>query len=435
MNGPGSTVAADTSPNADARGAVAQSAADRLSQRSLRRLHLALQRITESLAGELARPSVVLPNWSASEWAVARAVAAIHGISSLLADALRWQGPPGWTRFLAEQKAHTAQRFLRIQQLLQLIDGGARSQGIALTGLKGAALHAAGIYVAGERPMADVDLLVREAQLARAAQLLAGLGYRHRYQTWKHQVFERDDPDAPAALGEHAGNGIKIELHCHIREALPLRAVDISDVVFPLRPVPGLNPYPSKAALLLHLLLHAAGALTSRELRLLQLHDVARLAGTMTDEDWEQLLCNAARTAEADRWWAFPALALADRYYGCVPERVLCSAARRCPWVLQRVYRRRTLAGASLSHLWISALPGIEWSHSSLAMLQYAAARLLPSCETLQQRKALGILQPHVSGGAWTQLSQGRRILRWLGSPQARHATLQPVIASLRATY
>jgi hypothetical protein len=435
MNGPGSTVAADTSPNADARGLVAQSAADRLSQRSLRRLHLALQRITESLAGELARPSVVRPDWLASEWAVARAVAAIHGISSLLADALRWQGPPGWTRFLAEQKAHTAQRFQRIQQLLRLIDSGARSQGIALTGLKGAALHAAGIYVAGERPMADVDLLVREAQLARAAQLLAGLGYRHRYQTWKHQVFERDDPDAPAALGEHAGNGIKIELHCHVREALPLRAVDISRVVFPPRPIAGLNPYPSKAALLLHLLLHAAGSLTYRQLRLLQLHDVARLAGTMTDEDWEQVRGDAAGTAEADWWWAFPALALADRYYGCVPRRVLAAAARGAPWVLRQVYRRRTLAGASRSHLWISALPGIEWSHSSLAMLQYAAARLLPSSETLRQRKALGILQPHVSGGTWTQLSQGRRILRWLGSRQPRHETLQPVIASLRAVY
>ena len=43
--------------------------------------------------------------------------------------------------------------------------------GIALVPLKGAALHAMGIYAAGERPMADVDLLVREEQSPRATEI------------------------------------------------------------------------------------------------------------------------------------------------------------------------------------------------------------------------------------------------------------------------
>src|SRR5580693_1385037 len=101
---------------------VADWAAERPSGRSLKALQLALQKTTEVLASELCNPTAAAPAWSEAEWAVARAVAAIHGVSPLLADTLRWQGPVAWARFLAEQKAHTAQRFQRIEQLLQHMD-------------------------------------------------------------------------------------------------------------------------------------------------------------------------------------------------------------------------------------------------------------------------------------------------------------------------
>ena len=107
------------------------------SRRSLRALHLALHKTTEALASELTSPSSAAPDWSDAEWAVARAAAAIHGVSPLLADALRWPGPAEWRQFLAEQKAHTATRFRRIQQLLQQIDIRAREAGAALVPLKG----------------------------------------------------------------------------------------------------------------------------------------------------------------------------------------------------------------------------------------------------------------------------------------------------------
>ncbi len=81
--------------------------ADRPSRRSLKTLHLTLEKITEVLAHELGSPRAAVPEWSETEWAVARAVAAIHGVSPLLADALRWQGRAGWRQFLVEQKVHT----------------------------------------------------------------------------------------------------------------------------------------------------------------------------------------------------------------------------------------------------------------------------------------------------------------------------------------
>jgi hypothetical protein len=411
---------------------VADWAADRPSGRALKALQLALQKTTEVLASELGNPTATAPAWSEAEWAVARAVAAIHGVSALLADSLRWQGPVAWARFLAEQKAHTAQRFQRIEQLLQRMDHRAYEAGIALVPLKGAALHAIGIYAAGERPMADIDLLVREEQSRGAIEVFVGLGFLETLRTWKHRVFEQSGHDAPVALGEHARNGIKLELHCRIAEVLPRRVVDVTPSVFSEPLHPGLNSYPSKAALLIHLLLHAAGALIARSLRLLQLHDIARLSARMTDEDWEELLRRAARTADGSLWWAFPPLALAARYYECVPDRVLTRAASDCHWTLRRVYRRRQLSAASHSHLWISAFPGIEWARSPRAMFEYAAARVMPHAETVHLRQVFASVQPCVSGGPWAQLSQRQRMLRWMTSRQARHETLQPVRAALR---
>jgi hypothetical protein len=411
---------------------VADWAADRPSGRALKALQLALQKTTEVLASELGNPTATAPAWSEAEWAVARAVAAIHGVSALLADSLRWQGPVAWARFLAEQKAHTAQRFQRIEQLLLRMDRRAYEAGIALVPLKGAALHAMGIYAAGERPMADIDLLVREEQSRGAIEVFVGLGFLETLRTWKHRVFEQSGHEAPVALGEHARNGIKLELHCRIAEVLPRRVVDVTPSVFSEPLHPGLNSYPSKAALLIHLLLHAAGALIARSLRLLQLHDIARLSARMTDEDWEELLRRAARTADGSLWWAFPPLALAARYYECVPDRVLTRTASDCHWTLRRVYRRRQLSAASHSHLWISAFPGIEWARSPRAMFEYAAARVMPHAETVHLRQVFAKVQPCVSGGPWAQLSQRQRMLRWMTSRQARHETLQPVRAALR---
>src|SRR5215469_11148707 len=78
----------------------------------------ALRATTERLAGELANSREAAPEWSALEWRTARAAAAMHGISGLLAGALRWRGPQGWADFLGQQRAHIAQRQRLILELL-----------------------------------------------------------------------------------------------------------------------------------------------------------------------------------------------------------------------------------------------------------------------------------------------------------------------------
>jgi len=391
-----------------------------------------LRATTEFIAHELARPHAAAPDWCDLEWRIARAVVTIHGVSGLLAAGTRWPGAPGWDAFLMQQRAQISARQPRIRALLQEIHAAARAHGVPLVALKGAALHAQGVYAAGERPMADVDLLVAEADAPRAAELLGSLGFRLGPVTWKHQQFEPEGaPETTTTLGENSADPIKVELHACIREILPLRPVDVTALVWPAAPAPGINDYRSRTGLLLHILLHASGALLGRTARLLHLHDIARLTQPMRPADWDQFFTQGAASADPQLWWAYPPLALADRYFGCVPQAVLERLASGCHWRLRRIYQRCALADVSLSYLWVSAFPGIEWSRSLGEMASYAVQRVRPSPETIALRKAFAASQPLVSGGAWAHTSQARRIVHWLRARQPRQESLQPVRASL----
>src|SRR6185437_15912947 len=155
-------------------------------------------------------------------------------------------------------------------------------------------------------PMADVDLLVRPADAQRARQTLESLGFSQSFANWKHGVFVPEVRAVHASIGEHEQNYLKIELHTRIAEILPLRITDVTDSVYPRTPHAGLNVYPSTAALMTHLLIHAAGAMAYRALRLLHLHDIALVAARMTGSDWDEL---AKRDGTAHKpWWALPPL-------------------------------------------------------------------------------------------------------------------------------
>src|SRR6185437_8394824 len=156
----------------------------------VRLLERSLRTITERLPLELGLPAPPPPHWSELEWKLAPAVAAMHGVSSLLARTSLSDRPPGWDRFLQDQRAMTTARHQRIVALLDALGERARRTSIALMPLKGAALCALGIYAPGERPMADLDLLIDARDLEAAARLLADLGYRERGETWKHREFE-----------------------------------------------------------------------------------------------------------------------------------------------------------------------------------------------------------------------------------------------------
>jgi hypothetical protein len=394
-------------------------------------IQAALCKTTETLARELGQPTEAAPAWSEFEWLMARAVAAMHGVSALLAGSLRWSGPAAWRRFLQTQRAHTAERHTHIEALLQLVDRATRYAGIAALALKGAELHAMDLYRPGERPMGDVDLLVRAADLSNATRVLESLGFHEYGSSRRHRLLIPVGEHLPApCLGEHADNFLKIELHECIGELLPLKTVDITERLYPAHPHPGLNRYPSRASLMIHLLLHAAGAMASRSLRVLQLHDIALLSARMTEADWEEALL--PRDGNASCWWARPLLLLTARYYpAAIPPHILVTVAAGCPRLLRRVVRRRTLSEISLSSLSIAAFPGIEWSQSISEAARFVVSRVLPNREVLELRKQVVSTRISASATQWQQLSQARRMWLWLTARQPRAETLYPVRLAL----
>jgi len=401
------------------------------SQPPLKALERVMRETTERLAFECARPSTQAPHWSDFHWRIARAVTALHGVASLLSKRLRWQGPRAWCEFLEAQWHHTFNRHQGLTGLIAKVDSAARAADIGLVALKGVALHELAIYAPGERPMADLDLLVKERELAASSAMLATLGYLPSYSTRKEHVFSPPGPSRTAKLGEHAANALKIELHTRIAERLPLRESDITDLLLPERLEGGLHGYGSVEALMTHLLLHAAGDMRARSLRLIQLNDIAALAPRLGMDQWARVL-GAERAARA--WWAFPPLALTARYYpDLIAPEVLAGARAVCPRVLRSICQRQRLSDVSFSYLWVQFSPGIEWSRSLSEALEYAHSRIFPTAAVRAEIRQCENTQLWARDTAWSRLSRPRRVARWLVSRCPRDATMLPVRAALEA--
>ncbi|MBV8503161.1 MAG: nucleotidyltransferase family protein [Paucibacter sp.] len=385
----------------------------------------ALACTTETLVREVTLAGPRAPQWSAFEWRAAMAASTIHGLSALLATRLRWQGPPEWQAFLAEQLAQSVEREQRIRVLRVRIDEAAREAGVSLVGLKGSALLPLKLYAAGERPMSDIDLLVREGDLETAAVLIESLGYERGAASPRHTVFRPLRSCADPAFGEHPDNPIKIELHPRVAEQLPVREADITALCWPADARPGLNAYPSHAALLRHLLLHAAGNLMSRSLRLTQLLDIARLAPRLDAGDWAEL-------EGCLGWWALPPLLMLGHYFPTrLPAPLSARLLRECPRRLQRAMERQRLAQVSLCRMDHPAFPGIEWAQSPAEALRYVAQRLLPKREDRARMQQLARSEPVLASTSWTAKSRAEKALRWMLVKPPRVQTMYSVQKAL----
>jgi hypothetical protein len=397
---------------------------------SAKALRAPLRTITEALAAEFDRPSERPPAWTEVEWRLARAVASMHGVSSLLSDILRWDTPRDFRGFLAEQREHTRQRYSLIAELVDRIGARAIAAGVPIQPLKGAALHAAGIYRAGERPMADLDLLVHVSQAAAAARLLGELGYRETRVTWSYRTFAPEGGSARTRLGEHAGNPIKIDLHTRIAEPLPWRVIELTALVLPQAPQPGLNPYPSRVVLLLHLLLHASGDMVKNGLRLVQVCDVARLGQRLERAEWDEVATRGI--TDYGLPWALPVLRLTARYFpSAIPARVIAALESESPRTLRRLCQRQSLSDVSYSNPAVMAAPGLWWSHSIADMLGYLWARAA-AIRAVDAQEAEAELW--ASGSDWYNISWARRVFRWATSRPPRVKTMQSVRAALQST-
>jgi hypothetical protein len=381
----------------------------------------ALHETTERLAHELVTPTSVAPAWSELEWRVARATAAIQGTTALLANRLRWKGPTDWHAFLEAQREYGMERERSADRLLAALDGALRDSGAAAVALKGSALRRLALYAPGERPMSDVDILIDAADRRRVAEAMGKAGYVDAYGTPRHAVFEPRQKSASVDFGEHPHNAHQVDVHEELNEELPVHRVDITARVRPALSGAGLKPYPDAAALMTHLLLHAAGNLRVNSLRQLQLHDIALLAPTLSDADWHRLL----DPGTWGLWWMWPPLRLMSVYYpGAVPAPVLARVRAATGSLLRAATARHTLTQVSLSNLRIAAFPGITWSRSPGEALRFARSRIVPSRQGLAEIEQLRARMPVVNQVPWYGESHLVRILRWVFTRPPRVQTI-----------
>ena len=332
--------------------------------------------------------STSAPDWSDIEWAIARSVAAMQGISALLAGKLRWPGPPAWQSFLAEQREQCLLRDARIGALLERIDAATRERRVACVALKGAALRALDLYAPGERPMGDVDLLVSELRPAG----------------------DRGGDGATSAMSRRSGRN---DIACTSRVTRSRRAVSASTSTTRSRSRSTRRRGTAAGAQGRH---HRALWPGGARARAERISRPRRAAAALAAPRGRQHAgaCAAAdpaarhrhgRTAPRDR----PIGACCSSRRAVTKERGGCfrrsrsrpattpSAFRRdvlrearaaCPRVLRLATERQSLTDVSWSNLHIHAFPGIAWSRTPLEALRFMRSRALPSRAALAELRS-----------------------------------------------
>jgi len=306
----------------------------------------------------------------------------------------------------------------------------ARREGIAINYLKGMALYSHGIYAAGERPMADLDLLVRHQDLQQVDDILTELGYHQDASSWKHRSYSAGAAPVPFRLGEHSGTPVSIDLHTRLTERLPQRITDLTDLIPTGHADPGLQGYPTVAALMIHLLAHASGNMIQRELRLIQVLDLVRLSRRMGGSDWERVL--AFHGPKCRLWWGSGVLLITSRYFPqWIPAPVLEALMQGCPSRLRRVVSSRSIADFSYSRLFHDPFPGLAWTRTYREMLDYLTARLMHAREQLRNRRLLDKTELWDPNSTGRDGSQTARLLRGFTLRSLRKASTRTVRAAL----
>jgi len=280
---------------------------------------------------------------------------------------------------------------------------------IAAVILKG--LYTASYFPApGTRPMADIDLLVDETDVAAAAEVLttAGLmpGMRGPREThWR----PASDTRLHTLLFVHEDDPWSIDLHRSLDQFVaagaPLARFDEAAPLHRVSPLPGMPAAKGldQPLLLLHLAAHAGGALHNLTLlRLVELHFVIRRDEAAGRLSWRELV--EVGTAIGALGYAYPAFQLGEalvpgtvppwvieRCAAAAPQRVVCFVRTLTPATAQRVDRS-------------SIAEHFMWTTGWAGTMRQLAADLMPVARSwraswsIYERRAWQLLRGRISG-------------------------------------
>jgi hypothetical protein len=268
--------------------------------------------LCDTLAQWIVQPPAAPPDWPEETWDEFRQVAQVHGVAPLLRLRLRsWPSSP-IALWLEDQYVWNARRVARLHgELAEILHLFAAAE-VPILPVKGAVLAATIYDDPAARPMADLDVLLREEHFPAGEQLLARIGYAKTFSGWKHARFSRPGTQQIVdRTREHPDNPRQLEVHPRCRERICEEVVDLTDRIWStarrgeLLGAPAWLPAPEAAWL--HLLIHATHHILLNNFRLVQLVDLSLLTPAVREP--------AALLAAVDARATYPALALLARYF------------------------------------------------------------------------------------------------------------------------
>jgi hypothetical protein len=187
-----------------------------------------------------------------------------------------------------------ATRNICLMHLLERLAGRFNAAGVPLLVLKGAALNLTLYQRPDERPMGDLDLLVRAAHLSGARRLLDEAGCRRGAPLVREDFFPRYYYE----LDYLAGDVLPMKIDLHVRAFRPLRYARLvpADALWQraarVQCGPAAVLVPAAEDMLIHLAVHAA---VHDGVRPQWLADIKRWADARRSElDWDRLMATAA---------------------------------------------------------------------------------------------------------------------------------------------
>ena len=286
------------------------------------------------------------------DWPWIVATARLHGVGPLVYSHLSARGPDRLEHTPLENLREPFQRdvrrsFLMSQELLAVLELFSEHEIPALS-YKGPVLAAAEYGNLALRPFCDLDILIREEDITRAAALLTARGYVPEYQLGP--LHERAWLRARNDINlRHPDLDVVVELHWEVvprRLCVPFDQARLwgqtQTVSIGGRQIQTLSP----ANLLLVLCVHGAKHGWSR---LMWIADIAVIVTNHPDLDWADLFSEARRTG-IERMLTV-GLRLANDVVGCeLPPRVRTLTGHRTTVALAKDLRARLFETAADGH-------------------------------------------------------------------------------------
>jgi hypothetical protein len=292
--------------------------------------------VTDTLATWLPSEEDVaaVAGWNFVDWQISGWVAYWQSAIPWLAEHIRASGvlPPkeiyaAINSVEADSRKRTQYMLDNAVELLQAL----AAEGIKAVLLKGAVLAATYYPDHLARPMADLDILVKERELRRCTEILDALGYRFYSRSAEDIVFLRGERKENIWA---ADNVHPVEVHFTLREEYAGIGYDLAEEMWAGS---RLTPFwgeleallPQAPFLLHHVCAHATSDWLIQRGRLMQIDDIRRICAKMEPSEW-QLFAGSIPPSGAR--FVYPALAFADRYARLtIPPFVHEALRANCP--------------------------------------------------------------------------------------------------------